>query len=191
MRLLKSTVFSVASYGFEFWSMKKADKKRPDTFEMWCYRQILRISWTQKKTNSWILEQLGIQRTHRTDIVAQKLSHLGHATRHPSLQRNIIQGMMDRKRRRGRPAMSWLDDIKEFPGLSITKATRAADYGALSFVPHRHPSMLCDFRERLGQNKNCCVALFRPTVNFAKFNMNTGQVSCISNKLNSIQIDLF
>ena len=52
VRLLKSTVFSVASYGSESWSMKKADKKRLDAFEMWCYRRILRIPWTQKKIKS-------------------------------------------------------------------------------------------------------------------------------------------
>ena len=126
VRLLKSTVFSVASYGSESWSMKKADKKRLDAFEMWCYRRILRIPWTQKKSNLWILEQLGIQRTLRADIVTRKLSYFGHATRHASLQRIIIQGMMEKGRKRGRPATSWLDDIKDLTGLSITKATRAA-----------------------------------------------------------------
>ena len=126
IRLLKSTAFAVAAYGSESWAMKTADKKRLDAFEMWCYRRVMRIPWTHKKSNTWVLEQLRIKKTLRADVLARKLSYFGHVTRHPCLQKTIIQGMMERKRKRGRPATSWLDDIRELSGFSITKATRAA-----------------------------------------------------------------
>ena len=126
VRLLRSTAFAVASYGSESWTMKSADKKRLDSFEMWCYRRILRISWTEKKTNEWVLKELGVKKTLRADITARKLSYFGHVTRHNCLQNTIIQGKIDGKRKKGKPATSWLDEIKQLTGTSITKATRAA-----------------------------------------------------------------
>ena len=84
--------------------MKLADKKRLDSFEMWCYRRVLKIPWTAKKTNAWVLKELGIDKTLRADIFTRKPSYFGHATRHQCLQKTIIQGMLERKRKRGRPA---------------------------------------------------------------------------------------
>ena len=81
---------------------------------------------TKKKTNEWDLKELGVQKTLRADIVARKLSYFGHVTRHQCLQKSIIQGRVEGKRRRGRPAASWFDDIKSITGLSITEATRVA-----------------------------------------------------------------
>ena len=63
VRLLKSTAFAVATYGSESWTLKLADSKRLDSFELWCYRRVLRIPWTARKSNTWILEELGIQKT--------------------------------------------------------------------------------------------------------------------------------
>ena len=104
VRLLRSTAFAMASYGSESWTMKLADKKRLDSFEMWCYRRVLKIPWTAKKTNAWVLKELGIDKTLRADIFTRKPSYFGHATRHQCLQKKIIQGMLERKRKRGRPA---------------------------------------------------------------------------------------
>ena len=126
VRLLRSTTFAVASYGSESWTMKLTDKKRLDSFEMWCYRRILRIPWTDRRTNTWVLEELGVEKKLRADILARKLVYFGHATRHHCLQKTIIQGMVEGKRKRGRPSASWLDGIKQVTGTSITEATRAA-----------------------------------------------------------------
>ena len=71
-----------------------------------------------------MLEQLGIEKKLRADIVARKLKYFGHATRHHCLQKTIIKGMVEGKRKSGRPAASWLDDIKQVTGASITEATR-------------------------------------------------------------------
>ncbi|XP_072020234.1 uncharacterized protein [Amphiura filiformis] len=126
VRLLKSTAFAVASYGSESWTMKLSDRKRLDSFELWCYRRILRIPWTARKTNEWVLQELGVQKTLRADIISRKLSYFGHITRHHCLQKTIVQGMVEGKRKRGRPAASWLNDINEMDmPTSNTKPTQA------------------------------------------------------------------
>ena len=126
VRLLRSTAFAVASYGSESWTFKSADKKRLDSFEMSCYRRILRIPWKERRTNSSVLEELRVEKNLRADNVARKLIYFGHTIRHDCLQKRIVEGMVEGKRKRGRPAASWLDDIKQVTGASITEATRAA-----------------------------------------------------------------
>ncbi|XP_071488566.1 uncharacterized protein [Diadema antillarum] len=74
VRLLRSTAFALASYGSESWTMRLADKKRLDSFEMWCYRRILRIPWKERRTNTWVLEELGVEKKLRAYIVARKLT---------------------------------------------------------------------------------------------------------------------
>ena len=59
MRFLRATAFPIAIYGCESWAMTSGDKKRVDAFEMWCYRRLLRVSWTERKTNKWVLEKIG------------------------------------------------------------------------------------------------------------------------------------
>jgi len=126
LRLLKSTVFAVASYGSESWTMKSVDRKKVDSFELWCYRRILRIPWTQKKTNKWVLEQLGEEKSLQADIICRKLAYFGHVVRHNCFEKTIIEGMVEKKRRRGRPAASWLNDIKNIAGTDITTVSRIA-----------------------------------------------------------------
>ena len=143
VRLLRSTAFAIASYGSESWTMKLADKKRIDSFEMWCYRRILRISWTERKTNTWVLEKLRAKKSLRADIITRKLSYFGHITRHQCLQKTIMQGMVEGKRKRGRPPASWLDDIKQITGKTIADATRAAtDRRRWRFIIRTTPALI-------------------------------------------------
>ena len=102
------------------------DKRRLDSFELWCYCRILRIPWTEKETNEWVLKELGVLKTLLADIGARKSSYFGHETRHQFLLKPIIQGRVAGKRRQGRSLASWFDDIKSITGLSITKAARFA-----------------------------------------------------------------
>jgi len=128
VRLVKSTAFAVASYGAESWTMKKRESRMIDAFELWCYRRVLRVSWTEKRSNEWILEKVGEKKTLRADIISRKLTYFGHIIRHPCLEKTILQGMLEGKRKRGRPRASWLDDIKKYSGTSITNATRIAEH---------------------------------------------------------------
>ena len=81
LRLLRATVFSVATYGCESWAPTKNDSKRIDSFEMWCYRRLLRISWQDKRTNEWVLEKIGSGLILRDLIRERKLKYFGHILR--------------------------------------------------------------------------------------------------------------
>ena len=103
VRLLRATVFSIATYGCESWAMTKNDKKRVDAFEVWCYRRLLRISWTDKKTNIWVLNKIGTDLTIRKTILERKLGYFGHIVRRDGgTEKQILQGMVEGRRERGR-----------------------------------------------------------------------------------------
>ena len=103
LRLLRALVFPIAVYGCESWSMNKADQKRVDAFEMWCYRRILRISWTEMRSNVWILDQIGTSLMLRETIRRQKLRFFGHVVRRDGLDKLVIRptGKVNGRRRRG------------------------------------------------------------------------------------------
>ena len=127
IRILRATAFSVATYGSESWTIKKADQSRIDAFEMWSYRRVLRVSWKEKKTNIWVLEKVGSDLTLRKDISNRKMRFFGHIMRHDCLEKLLCQGMVNGKRRRGRPPKGWLDGIKEITGLTAVGATRLSE----------------------------------------------------------------
>ncbi len=110
--LIRATVFSVANYGSESWTLKKADLSR-------------RVSWKEKKTNVW--EKVGSSLTLRRDISNRKMRFFGHVMRHDCLEKLLIQGKVEGKWRRGRPLKGWMDDIKERTGLTAVGATRLTD----------------------------------------------------------------
>ncbi len=78
VRLVRATVFSIATYGCESWAMSKNDKRKIDAFEIWCYRRLLRVSWKDKRTNIWILDKIGSDLTIRKSILERKLTYFGH-----------------------------------------------------------------------------------------------------------------
>ena len=118
-RLLRPTTFVIASYVCECWSMTKADQGKVDAFEMWAYRRVLRVSWTAMKTNKWVLDKSGNSLVLRSQMMERKLMFFGHVMRHASFEKGILQGMVEAKRKRGRPPREWMDDIKGWTGLSV------------------------------------------------------------------------
>ena len=78
LRVLWATAFPIAIYGSESWTMQKADERRVDAFEMWCYRRVLRIPWTERKTNSWVLDKIGNRFMLREMVQRRKLRFFGH-----------------------------------------------------------------------------------------------------------------
>ena len=129
IKIMKTLVWSTVMYGSEGWTMKKRDKQRIQAAEMWFYRRLLRISWTEKRTNKSILAQLGIKRELFGLIAKRKASFFGHACRHPNsyLMKDIIQGKMASKRERGRPRAKYLDNIIEWTGLAPHTIYRRAE----------------------------------------------------------------
>lgn len=128
LRLLRSLVFPIATYGCECWTPKKADRKRICSFELWCYRRLLRISWMDRRTNNWVLERIGgtwrlIDHTDKA-----KLTYFGHIARKKNIENDMMVGAVWGKRRRGRQRMKWIDGICKMMGQSVTVLTRLAKH---------------------------------------------------------------
>ena len=100
------------------WTLTKADKNRIAAFEMWCWRRMLRIVWTMRRTNASIIEEIGVSKRLLHAINTQMLSYFGHISRRKgnNLEKMIMQGMIEGKRKRGRPRSRWIDQIKLITG---------------------------------------------------------------------------
>ena len=121
MFLLKCLVWPVLMYGCEAWTLRKEEEKRINAAEMWLYRRLLRISWKDKRTNDSILEELSTNRVLLQEMNKRKLKYVGHAVRNPKtdLMATILQGRVEGRRNRGRPPMSYMDNITAISGLTL------------------------------------------------------------------------
>ena len=107
----------------------KITSKNIQTFEMFCYRKLLKVSWRQKIKNDEIRRRIGIKTGNSklfSHIRKQKLSFFGHIKRHDSLEKIIMEGRVDGKRSRGRPRRQWRDDIESWLGIKVEEAGRLA-----------------------------------------------------------------
>jgi len=128
VRLMKSLIWPIATYGCEGWTLKQADQRRIEAFEMWGFRRLLRISWTQRKTNEWILEKLSEDRQLLNNIKTRKIRYYGHVMWKPScLEKDIVQGCVSGSRSRGRQRRRWTEDIIDWTGLDINTAARLTE----------------------------------------------------------------
>jgi ribosomal protein L7/L12 len=118
-------VHPIVMYGCETWTMRKRDRDKVNAFENWCWRRLLRIAWTAKRTNASIREQLGISTMMSEQIAERKLKYFGHVMRGDGLEKAVMMGMGGGKRERGRPKIRWLDEIKELTGLSLQELKEA------------------------------------------------------------------
>jgi len=100
-------------YGCESWTLKKSEETRLDAFQMTGLRKILRVSWTAKKTNEWVLNKAGVKSELLDNVKARKLEYYGHIMRKQGscLEKEIMQGTMPDAHRRGRPRTAWMDNI--------------------------------------------------------------------------------
>jgi len=122
-------VWPVATYGCESWTVRKNEETRLDAFEMKELRKILRVSWTAKKTNEWVLNRAGLKRELLYTIKAGKLAYYGHTMRkqRSCLEKEIMQGTMPGSRRRGRPRTACMDNIKTWTGLPVEESVRMTE----------------------------------------------------------------
>jgi hypothetical protein len=126
LRLLRTPIWPIATYGVESWTYRKSEVRRIKAFETTSYRRILRIPWTAKRRNEEVLQEVGGERL-RGEVVQRKLSYFGHIMRKENcLEKDIITGGTEGKRRRGRPRRMWIDDVKEWTGMTMEQAIRAA-----------------------------------------------------------------
>ena len=114
VRLVKAMVFPVAMYGCESWTVKKAEHQRMDAFELWCWRRLLRVSWTARRSNQSILKEISPGFSLEGLMLKMKLQYFGHLMqRVDSLEKTLMLGEIGGRRRRGRQRMRWLDGITD------------------------------------------------------------------------------
>jgi len=119
---MKALVWPVATYGCESWTLRKNEETRLDAFEM-------KVLWTAKKTNEWVLNKAGVNRELLDTVKTRKLAYYGHTVRKQGncLEKEIMQGTMPGARRRGRPRTAWIDNIKTWTGLSVEESIRMTE----------------------------------------------------------------
>ena len=114
VRLVKAMVFPVVMYGCESWTVKKAEHQRIDAFELWCWRRLLRVPWTARRSNQSILKEISPGISWEGMMLKLKLQYFGHLRRRvDSLEKTLMLGGIAGRRRRGWQRMRWLDGITD------------------------------------------------------------------------------
>ena len=122
VRLVKAMVFPVVMYGCEIWTVKKAERRRIDTFELWCWRRLLRVPWTARRSNQSILKEINPGISLEGMMLKLKLQSFGHLMwRVDSLEKTLMLGGIGGSRRKGRPRMRWLDSITDLMDMSLSE----------------------------------------------------------------------
>ena len=122
VRLVNAMVFPVVMYGCESWAVKKAEHRRIDAFEMWCWRRLLRVPWTARRSNQSILKEISPGISLEGMMLKLKLQYFGHLMRRvDSLEKTLMLGGIGGRRRRGQQRMRWLDGITDSMDVSLSE----------------------------------------------------------------------
>ena len=122
VHLVKATAYPVVIYGCESWTIKKVEHQRIDAFELWCWRRLLRVSWTARRSNQSILKEISPEYSLEGLMLNLKLQFFGHLMgRTDSLEKTLMLGQIEGGRRRGQQRMRWLDGLIHSMDLSLRK----------------------------------------------------------------------
>ena len=122
VHLVKAMVFPVVMYGSESWTVKKAEHRKIDAFELWCWGRLLRVPWTARRSNQSILKEISPGCSLEGLMLKLKLQYFGYLMRRvDSLEKTLILGGIGGRRRRGRQRMRWLDGITDLMGMSLSQ----------------------------------------------------------------------
>ena len=120
VHLVKAMVFPAVMYGYESWTVKKAEHGRIDALELWCWRRLLRVPWTAWRSNQSILKEINPGISLEGMMLKLKLQYFGHLMRRvDSLEKTLKLGGIGGRRKRGQPRMRWLDGIADSMGVSL------------------------------------------------------------------------
>ena len=122
VRLAKAMVFPVVMCGCESWTTKKAEHQRIDAFELWCWRRLLRVPWTARRSNQSILKEISPECSMEGVMLKLKLQYFGHLMRRAdSFEKTLMRGKIEGRKGRGRQRMRWLDGITDLMDTSLSK----------------------------------------------------------------------
>ena len=122
VHLVKAMVFPVVMYGCENWTLEKAEFLKIDAFELWCWRRLLRVPWTARRSNHSILKEISPEYSWEGLVLKLKLQYFGHLMRRTdSLEKALMLGKIEGRRRRGRQRMKWLDSITDSMCMCLSK----------------------------------------------------------------------
>ena len=126
VKILKCLVWPKMLYGCETWTTKKADDNKIEAAEMWFYRRLLRVKWTERRTNESVLQELGTMRMLSSIINKRKLKYIGHASRNQNTQlmKQVFQGKIQSQRKKGRPSASYINSLNKSLGLKLQSISR-------------------------------------------------------------------
>ena len=120
--LVKAMVFPVVMFGCESWTIKKAKCRRTDAFQLWCWRWLLRVPWTARRSNQSILKEISPEYSLEELVLKLKLQYFGHLMRRAdSLEKTLMLGRIEGRRRRGWQRMRWLNGIMKLMDMSLNK----------------------------------------------------------------------
>ena len=121
VHLVKAMVFPVVMYGCESWTIKKAERQKIDAFQLWCWRRLLRVPWTARRSNQSVLNEINSEYSLEGLLLKLKHQYFGHLMRRTdSLEKTLILGKIEGGRRKGRQRMRWLDGITDSMDMSLS-----------------------------------------------------------------------
>ena len=122
VHLVKAMVFPVVMYRCESWTVKKAEHRRIDAFKLWCWRRLLRVPWTARRSNQFILKEISPEISLEGTMLKLKLQYFGHLMRRvDSLEKTLMLGGIGGRRRRGRQRTRWLDGITDSMDVNLSE----------------------------------------------------------------------